>query len=115
MTQYKEIYKSAFTNTAIGAGDIEYYGADVIQQQKRDKYGSSNTLSLVSVDVVDYEILLDGINSVGFLYSRSFFVIPADDGTYFNFVVLKNNSSGTSGTAGAVKIKIGLSVPIPNT
>lgn len=105
--KWRTVWQSSFGAGAINAAAFEIFGGARAEQEKRDRYGSSNRMILNSLADEDFEIRLDGLDSrlVGILYQRGSYIIEPSDGIFFNTVKL-TNVSATNSSADEVSITI---------
>lgn len=108
---YREIYSSQYSAAAINTTASETFGGDATHGEKMSKYGSNNSLIITSVAAEDFNVLLDGVKSIGICFARGGIIVKPADGIFFNTVKL-TNISGTNSSADEVKVRLARAEPI---
>lgn len=106
MVRFNETWASDFSAGAIVTTASEHFGNELDTVQKRQRYGSANSLILANLSAENLLILLDGTRTVGILYaSGGSYVLKPEEGIFFDFVKL-TNVSATNTSADEIKVRI---------
>ena len=93
MTKFNEVYTQNDSNAEITAGASERF---LVSEQKRNEYGSANSLIITSADDTRAKIYLDETKVIGVLQPYGSFIIKPEDGIYFDGIKIENLSGADS-------------------
>lgn len=112
MVQFITLYQNGADNETISASGQETFGNTNADRKGKGKHGSYNFLTVTQSGTGAYSIKLDGLdNRKTKLPSTGSYVIKAEEGIYFDFIVV-TDESGSGISAGDISLEYGKAVVV---
>ena len=112
MGAYREKYRLHTTNSVISANGSESFGLDTASREAFRKYGGFNACIIQILRATGATISLDGLEDYK-VEQPSTFVISADEGRFFNWIIIKDET-GAQIDAGDVVVNMSIKERIGN-